>query len=213
MLFRFSEVTYAVAGRRILDNIAASIPDQGITVLQGASGSGKSTLLRLLNRLEVPTSGEIQYRGERLDDLDPLELRRRVGMVFQQPTPFPGSVRENLQVADSQTSDLGMVEALDTAGLDESFLSRTADELSGGEAQRMCLARTLLTQPEVLLMDEPTSALDPESTEHLEQAARRLVDDGMPMVWVTHDVSQADRLADSRLLLVEGKLRSEDDRG
>lgn len=213
MLFRFSEVTYVVAGRRILDNIAASIPDQGITVLQGASGSGKSTLLRLLNRLEVPTSGEIQYRGERLDDLDPLELRRRVGMVFQQPTPFPGSVRENLQVADSQTSDLGMVEALDTAGLDESFLSRTADELSGGEAQRMCLARTLLTQPEVLLMDEPTSALDPESTEHLEQAARRLVDDGMPMVWVTHDVSQADRLADSRLLLVEGKLRSEDDRG
>lgn len=207
MLFDLSEVTYEAGGRRILDTITASVADQGITVLQGASGSGKSTLLRLLNRLEVPTRGEIRYHGELLDDLDPLKLRRRVGMVFQQPTPFPGTVRDNLVVADGEADDQAMKEALDTAGLDEGFLSRIADDLSGGEAQRMCLARTLLTQPEVLLMDEPTSALDPDSTEHLELAARRLVDGGMPMIWVTHDASQADRLADHRLVLADGRLQ------
>ena len=123
------------------------IADGGITVVVGPSGAGKSMVLRLLNRLEVPTAGEVRFRGRPVSDLDPLALRRRVGMVFQRPAPFPGTVRDNLHVADPDAGDDALVAALRAARLDAAFLDRSADELSGGEAQRMCLARTLVTRP------------------------------------------------------------------
>lgn len=206
MLFELDDVSLEVGGQRILDHVTASIPSRGITVLLGPSGSGKTSLLRLLNRLEVPTSGEIRFRDQPLEDLDPLGLRRRVGMVFQHAALFPGTVRDNLKVADPQAGDLAMEDTLRSVGLDPDFGDRVADELSGGEAQRVCLARTLLTHPEVLLMDEPTSALDTEAVKHLEKTVRRLAGNGMPMVWVTHDLSQAERLGDHRLVLEEGRL-------
>lgn len=206
MLFELDHVTLEMNGQRVLDDLTASIPASGITVLRGASGSGKTSLLRLLNRLEVPTRGEVRFREQPLDQMDPLGLRRRVGMVFQRPTPFPGTVRDNLRVADPQASDAAMQDILQAAGLGGGFLDRVGDELSGGEAQRLCLARTMLTHPEVLLMDEPTSALDSEATERLEKTVRRLADQGMPMVWVTHDLAQAKRLADHRLTLTSGRL-------
>src|SRR5690606_37223723 len=105
-------------------------------------------LLRLLNRLEVPTAGEVRFRGRPVQEIDPLELRGRVGMVFQRPAPFPGTVRENLLVAEPGATEDEMVRALRAARLDREFLDRGADELSGGEAQRMCLARTLLRSEE-----------------------------------------------------------------
>jgi putative ABC transport system ATP-binding protein len=182
------------------------VSDAGITVLVGPSGAGKSMLLRLLNRLEVPTSGDVRFRGDSVAELDPRELRRRVGMVFQRPAPFPGTVRDNLRVADPNADDVDLRRALDAARLDADFLDRDADELSGGEAQRMCLARTLVTRPEVLLMDEPTSALDPAVRRGLERTARRLADGGRPLVWVTHDLGQADRLADDLVVLVDGRV-------
>jgi putative ABC transport system ATP-binding protein len=173
-------------------------------VIVGPSGGGKTTLLRLLNRLEVPTSGEIRFRGDPLDSLDPLVLRRRVGMVFQRPAPFPGSVRDNLLVADPAAVNGSLAAALVAAGLGESFLDRSADDLSGGETQRLCLARTLVTEPEVLLMDEPTSALDRGSRRLLEATARRLAAGGRPVLWVTHDLDQAERLADDCVVLMDG---------
>lgn len=206
MLFELHEVSLEINDRLILDRVSTSIPEKGITVLSGPSGSGKSSLLRLLNRLEVPTSGEIWFRGQPLDQLDPLALRRRVGMVFQQPTPFPGTVRDNLRVADGQTSDPAMAEVLKSVGLSAGVIDRVADELSGGESQRVCLARTLLTHPEVLLMDEPTSALDDGAKRYLENTVHRLAHDGMPMVWVTHDLGQAERLGDNQLRLSHGRL-------
>lgn len=206
MLFELDHVTLDLNGQRVLDDLTAAVPSKGITVLLGASGSGKTSLLRLLNRLEVPTRGEIRFREQPLAEMDPLGLRRRVGMVFQRPTPFPGTARDNLLVADPLASETAMQEILQTAGLDAGFLDRVADELSGGEAQRLCLARTLLTHPEVLLMDEPTSALDEGATERLERTVRRLADQGMPMVWVTHDLAQAQRLGDHRLRLADGRL-------
>jgi putative ABC transport system ATP-binding protein len=211
-LFDLDEVSLEVDGRRVLDGIALAVPDQGITVIVGPSGGGKTTLLRLLNRLEVPTSGEIRYRGDPLDALDPLVLRRRVGMVFQRPAPFPGSVRDNLLVADPEAANGHLCGALDAAGLGESFLDRSADDLSGGETQRLCLARTLVTEPEVLLMDEPTSALDRGTRRHLEATARRLADGGRPVLWVTHDLDQAERLADDCVVLVEGHIATPGER-
>jgi putative ABC transport system ATP-binding protein len=133
-------------------------------------------------------------------------------MVFQRPAPFPGTVRDNLLVADPGAGDDELAAALGDARLDRAFLDRSADELSGGEAQRMCLARTLVTRPDALLMDEPTSALDPEARQGLERTARRLADGGRPLVWVTHDLAQADRLADDMVVMVGGHVADEDER-
>jgi putative ABC transport system ATP-binding protein len=130
-------------------------------------------------------------------------------MVFQRPTPFPGTVRDNLQVACPGAGDDQLGAALARAALDASFLDRVADELSGGESQRMCLARTLVTEPQVLLMDEPTSALDTEATGFLEELACDLAAAAqpVPILWVTHDTAQVDRIADRRLVVEAGKVR------
>lgn len=207
-LFTFEDVVVEVGGARVLDGVTATVPDGGVTCLVGASGSGKSTLLRLCNRLEVATSGVVRFRGADVLDLDPLEHRRRVGMVFQRPTPFPGTVRENLLVAQPDAGDEVLAAALERAALDPAFLDRVADDLSGGEAQRMCLARTLVTEPEVLLMDEPTSALDDEATRALEERASGLARASrpVPVLWVTHDLAQVDRIADARLRVDRGRV-------
>ncbi len=211
-LFELDGVSLVIDGRTILDRVAIRVPARGITVLLGPSGAGKSMILRLLNRLEVPTGGEVRFRGEPVAALDPRGLRRRVGMVFQRPAPFPGTVRDNLLVADPDADDAALEEALGGAGLGTAFLDRSADELSGGEAQRMCLARTLVTGPEALLMDEPTSALDPDNRMHLERTARRLSEEGRPIVWVTHDFEQADRLADDVLVVIDGRIATDEQR-
>ncbi|MEM9710946.1 MAG: phosphate ABC transporter ATP-binding protein [Actinomycetota bacterium] len=204
----------AIGDEVVLDHVTVDVADGGrITAVQGPSGAGKSTLLRLCNRLVAPTGGEIRFRGERLRDLDPISLRRRVGMVFQRPTLFPGTVRDNLLVADPDASDEAMVDVLDRSRARGELLDRIGDSLSGGEAQRVCLARTLLTRPEVLLMDEPTSALDPTATRGLEELGRALAADDMPILWVTHDLEQSERIADDRIVLVDGRLAQADELG
>ncbi len=205
-LFAFESVSVGPPGARRLDGLDAELPDGGLTVVAGPSGSGKSTLLRLCNRLEVPSEGTVRHRGTDVAERDPLELRREVAMVFQRPVTFAGTVRDNLHEADRSLDDEACVELLERAGLRASFLERDAGELSGGEAQRACLARALATRPRVLLMDEPTSALDGEAAAVLEQLARKLVDDGTPVVWVTHSEEQLRRLADHVVLLAEGRV-------
>ena len=204
--FEFTAVSVLRAGRRVLDEITAWIPAAGITVVSGPSGAGKTTLLRLCNRLEVPDDGALSYRGQPLEKLDPLALRRRVGMVFQRPTPFPGSVADNLAVArpDAGTGELGT--ALERVALDPGLLGQEARTLSGGELQRMCLARTLVTGPETLLLDEPTSALDAEPKQVFESTARELAGQGITIIWVTHDDAQAARVADRIYQLRDGHL-------
>jgi len=177
-----------------------------VTVVVGPSGSGKSTLLRLCNRLEVPDSGHVRHHGADVATLDPLVLRRRVGMVFQRPTAFPATVLENLRVAEPGATVAEATEVLGRVGLDASFLDRDARELSGGEAQRVCLARMLVTHPEVALLDEVTSSVDPAARRGLEELASELAADGVPVVWVTHDLAQMRRLADHVVIVVSGKV-------
>jgi putative ABC transport system ATP-binding protein len=204
--FEFRRVIVLQAGRRVLDEVTASIPAAGITVVSGPSGAGKTTLLRLCNRLEVPDAGTVCYRGQPLDELDPLALRRRVGMVFQRPAPFPGSIADNLAIArpDAGTEELST--ALKRVALDPGLLGQEARTLSGGELQRMCLARTLVTEPETLLLDEPTSALDEQPKRVFEHTARDLAAQGITLVWVTHDDAQARRVADRIYQLRDGHL-------
>jgi putative ABC transport system ATP-binding protein len=196
----------AIDDRLRLDDACGSVPRDGVTALIGPSGSGKSTLLRCCNRLEVPTAGRVLFGGEDVATLDPLKLRRKVGMVFQRPTPFPGTVRENLQIAEPSIFEVDAVSVLERVGLDASFLDRMAAELSGGEAQRVCLARTLATLPEVVLMDEVTSSVDPAQRLGLEGLARSLVSTGVTVLWVTHDLDQMRRVADHVLVVIDGHI-------
>jgi putative ABC transport system ATP-binding protein len=177
-----------------------------VTAIIGPSGAGKSSLLRLCNRLEVADRGLVAFHGEDVRGMDPLALRRRVGMVFQTPTPFAGTGRDNLAVARPDLDDDGARAALGRVGLDPGLLERPAAELSGGEAQRLCIARTLVTGPEVLLMDEPTSSLDPAATLALEDLGRGLLAEGVVSVWVTHDLDQMRRVADRVLVLIDGAI-------
>ena len=126
-------------------------------------------------------------------------------MVFQRPIPFPGSVADNLRVADPTATPGRIAAVLSRVGLDTGLAERAADVLSGGEAQRLTLARALLTDPEVVLMDEPTSSLDAGPAGALEAVGRALADAGVPVLWVTHDLDQAKRLADEVLVIIGGR--------
>lgn len=189
----------------VLRSVTAEVGDACVTVLAGPSGSGKTTLLRLCNRLEVPSAGTVRFRGDDLAGLDPLALRRRVGMVFQRPTLFPGTIAENFAVA-APDGGADYEAQLSAVGLPSAWLDRPADDLSGGEAQRACLARTLLTRPEVLLMDEPTSSLDPTATRALEELGVGLARSGLAVVWVSHDLAQVRRIADRCIVLTDGRV-------
>jgi len=209
-LLEFDDVSFDAADEsRLLTDVSLRVSAGAITVVRGPSGAGKSTLLRLGNRLDIPSAGAVRLRGADLAGCDAREIRRRVGMVLQRPTPFAGSVWSNLSVARPTGSEAEFREVLARVGLPELSLDRTADELSGGEAQRMCLARTLLTEPEVLLMDEPTSALDFENRRAIEALARDLVEDGIGVVWVSHDLDQVNRIADNVEVLINGRNASE----
>jgi putative ABC transport system ATP-binding protein len=205
VLFSFEDVVVERDGVRALDGFRAAVPKRGVTAVFGPSGSGKSTMLRLCNRLEVPTSGRVLFQDDDVAGLDPLRLRRRVGMCFQRPTPFPGTVADNLRVADPQASESQMRDVLARMALTGSWLDRDATELSGGEAQRMCLARTLITRPEVLLLDEPTASVDAAAARAIEQAVRELADDGISALWVSHDPGQVQRIADRVLRIEHGR--------
>jgi putative ABC transport system ATP-binding protein len=182
-----------------------SIPS-GSTALLGPSGSGKSTLLRLLNRLADPDAGTVHFHGTDVRELDPLELRRRVGLVPQLPAPVPGSVSDNVSFGPRlHGREVDPERPVRLAGLDESFLDRDASRLSVGEQQRVMLARALALEPEVLLLDEPTASLDADATAAVEHALQNLRD--VSYVLVTHDAQQADRLTERTVRLEAGRVK------
>lgn len=216
-LFAFRQVSVQRGDRWILREVTTDLPATGVTAIAGPSGAGKTTLLRLCNRLDIPDAGTVLHRGRDLAGLDVLRHRRRVGMVFQQPALFGGTVRDNLHAARPGADDALLGEALQDVGLPPRLLAASASGLSGGEAQRVCLARTLITRPEVLLLDEPTSALDTDNRHAFEALVLDLLT-GHPthtppsapavaaVLWVTHDEHQLHRVADHLLCLDAGRL-------
>jgi putative ABC transport system ATP-binding protein len=205
VVFSFEDVGVRLGQRQVLSGIDLAVSGRGITVVLGPSGSGKSTLTRLTNRLLDPAQGTVRFQGTDVRDLDVLELRRTVGMVFQRPTLFGGTVRDDLAATHVEDAP-AHAKMLQRVGLDADLLDREGSTLSGGEAQRVCLARALLMRPRVLVADEPTASLDHDSTLALERLARNLADDGVPVLWVTHDLAQVERIADRRVTLEAGRV-------
>lgn len=191
-------------------DVSLDIPKSKITALIGPSGCGKSTVLRCFNRLNdlingFRLEGEITYHGQNIyaKDIDPIEIRRRIGMVFQQPNPFPKSIYDNIAYGarvNNYSGDLDeLVEnSLRRAALWDEVkdkLQENGFSLSGGQQQRLCIARTIAINPEVVLMDEPCSALDPISTLKVEELMKELAEN-YTIIIVTHNMQQATRVAD-----------------
>ncbi|MGM0832514.1 phosphate ABC transporter ATP-binding protein PstB [Halomonas qinghailakensis] len=212
----------AYAGKMALNDLTLDLPRHSVTAFIGPSGCGKSTLLRAINRLHdlnesVTHSGHIQLEGQDIHapDMNVTELRRRVGMVFQTPNPFPMSIYENVafglrlqQRLPKRKRDDIIEWALTSAALWDEVkdrLHRSAWQLSGGQQQRLVIARTLAVQPDVLLLDEPASALDPISTLKIEELIRNLKSQ-LTLVLVTHNMQQAARVSDYTAFLQHGEL-------
>ena len=209
-VLRTEDLGRIVAGKTILSGISFEVQTGELLGIVGPSGSGKSSLLRLLNRLDEPSTGTVF-----LDDLDyrqlpPRELRRRIGMVMQRPFLFPGDVATNLRFGPAQRGEAmpedEIASLLERVGL-AGFAAQEVSVLSGGEQQRVSLARTLANRPEVLLLDEPTSALDEQSKQGIEELVGALVrDHGLTCVMVTHDRDQARRMCHRVIVLEAGRL-------
>lgn len=207
-------------GTESLRDVSLSIPANQVTVLFGPAGGGKSTLLRALNRLNdlvdgVRVSGRILLDGQDIYRLDPVTLRRRVGMVFAQPVPLPLTIRENVVyglklagVRDRAQLAAAVEKSLRAAALWDEVQDRLdtpGTALSGGQQQRLCLARVLALEPEVILLDEPTSGLDPISTAKVEASLEEIKRE-YTVVIVPHSVQQAARIADLAAFFLQGEL-------
>jgi len=212
-LFSLRGVTQQRGDAAILHDLTLDLPRTEVTALIGPSGAGKTSLIRLLNRLDDPTAGEVLFDGTPITSYPVFALRRRVGFVFQRPTMFAGTVADNLRAAvmlgaQGATSDAPEVDrVLAAVGLDGEYAERDASRLSGGEQQRVSIARALMTRPNVLLLDEPTSALDPEVAERLLNTISRLSRErGVAVVMVTHRLSEAQRASTFTVMLEAGRL-------
>jgi phosphate transport system ATP-binding protein len=209
-VFRMRDVSVAYGAHVAIRDVSLDIPANRITAIIGPSGSGKSTLIRALNRMNdlIPSarvSGHVLYHDQDLYDprVDPVEVRRRIGMVFQKPNPFPKSIYDNVAFglrvnAMTDQMDARVERALRAAALwDEvrTDLRKNAYELSGGQQQRLCIARAIAVEPDTILMDEPASALDPIATARIEDLMEELKE-RYSIVIVTHNMQQAARVAD-----------------
>jgi phosphate transport system ATP-binding protein len=216
------DLSLGFGNKTVLDKVSLEFPARAITSLLGPTGSGKTTFLRALNRMNDKVSG-YHYSGDVLlngrsifnGHHDLMDFRRRVGMVFQRPNPFPMSIADNVtagvrahqmvprkefkRVAEARLTEVGLWDAVKDRLDDSPF------RLSGGQQQLLCLARTLAVDPEVLLLDEPTSALDPTTTEKIENLIRSLAG-RLTVIMVTHNLAQARRLADRTAFFFDGEL-------
>ena len=209
-LLHFENISLEIHGHQILQDISFSV-DQGesITII-GPSGSGKSTILKLASSLQSPTGGTIYFHGKPVESYVPTEYRQRVAYCFQQPYLFGQTVRGNLAfpftMRGRSVDEARIKDLFDLFHMDLHLLEKFNTELSGGEMQRICLIRSLLVAPDVLLLDEVTSALDTENTEWVEQGLMQLHKEGLTLLQVTHNLEQSLRMGQRRITVKEGRI-------
>jgi len=209
-ILRTVNLSRVVENKKLVDNISLDVYRGAVMAIVGSSGAGKSSFLRLLNRLDEPTSGTVYLRGADYRTIPPRALRERVGMVMQAPYLFPGSVAENIRFGPRQRGEMlpdeQIEKFLDRVGLG-GYKDQDTLHLSGGEAQRVSLARTLANSPDVLLLDEPTSALDDAAERSVEELLLQIInEENLTCLIVTHDMAQAARLAKQAVLIDSGRL-------
>ena len=222
-ILEIHQLAVAFNNKKILKNINANIYPHQITAIIGPSGCGKSTFLKSLNRLVedergATLSGQIRLDGEDTFTLSPEEVRRRIGMVFQSPTPFPFSIYDNMAYPlryhgygskkKSKNLDVIIRNKLEDVGLFEEVkdsLSMNATLLSGGQQQRLCIARALAVEPEILLLDEPCSSLDVKNTQNIEMMLRALCQQ-YSIIIVTHNLFQARRISHQTFFILDGEV-------
>ena len=200
-------------------NVSIQVPSNKVVSLIGPSGCGKSTLIRCFNRMNdtiriAKIEGEIRYKEKNINNLDPAEVRYRIGMVFQKPNPFPKSIYENVAFGPKVNGIKDNLEEIVEASLKKADLWKEVKDrlkenaygLSGGQQQRLCIARSLAVSPEVILMDEPCSALDPISTDRIEELIKEL-SKTMTILIVTHNMQQAIRVSDYAACMMAGEER------
>jgi putative ABC transport system ATP-binding protein len=209
-LLRTDSLSRIVRSKHLVENVTVDIQEGSVVAVFGPSGSGKSSFLRLLNRLDEPTQGTVLIRGVDYRTIPPRDLRRRVGMAMQSPHLFPGTVADNIRFGPRQRGEElslehieQLLERVNLAG----YAGRDINPLSGGESQRVSLARTLANSPEVLLLDEPTSALDASTRDDVEELICSIIRGGeLTCLIVTHDTDQARRMATEAMVMDAGRL-------
>lgn len=216
-LFRIENISYRAGDKNILENIDLDIKSRQITLITGPSGSGKSTFLRVLGMLISPSSGQVFYNDRGLDDYAPVDFRSRAILVGQKPFVVEGTVRDNLRMPfglkanrERTCSDESLAANLADLGLRNDFMEKNSAKLSGGESQRMAIARAVSLNPETLLLDEPSSALDIASEEKIIEFLVGLKDK-MSVIIVAHSPSYL-RAVDRIVILKEGRLMKETDK-
>ncbi|MFP3358405.1 phosphate ABC transporter ATP-binding protein [Planococcus sp. SIMBA_143] len=207
----FQHVDYRIGHIEILNDITGSFPQGRITTLVGPSGAGKSTLLKLCNGLISPANGEIFVKDKAIGEYDPVELRRMVGMALQSAPMISGTVYENLnlplELQGQQLAKEDALELLEDVGLKGDLLDRKVKELSGGQRQKVSIARTLVNKPEILLMDEITSSLDRASKLEVEELISKINRKyGTTIIWITHNLQQALEIGDYTWVMMDGQV-------
>lgn len=207
----FNGVNYSAGETPILKEITGSFPQGKITTLVGPSGAGKTTLLKLCNGLLSPDSGEIYIKGKSIENFEPIVLRRLVGMALQSAPMVKGSVYKNLdlplQLQGKKLESKDAEALLHDVGLEGEFLQRDVRELSGGQRQKVSIARTLVNNPEILLLDEITSSLDRTSLKEVEELIVKINRKyGTTILWITHNLQQAMEIGDYTWVMMEGEV-------
>ena len=217
-MIRLENISKAFDGKVILNGISTCFLDGKVTTIIGPSGTGKSTLIRLINRLEDLDSGNIYYNDKNIYDKDykEVELRKKIGMVFQQFNLFTNlSVLDNIIMPLRKVLKIKKREAIEIAKEElrkvgmQGFINANVSKLSGGQKQRVAIARTLAMKPDVILFDEPTSALDPEMIGEVLEVIKKLSENNITMIIVTHEMKFASEISDKVIFLDEGKILKE----